>query len=85
MSAPHKRSDEQPKSRIHDLEESNVEWLKSVNGIETKVLGGSHIFNNTHITQLEAVSSMILLNFVVSHLMHVMLSVFDYSIMKTEL
>lgn len=47
------------RGHTHDSNETDVVWLKSVNGIETKVIGGSHIFNNTHITQLEAVSYVI--------------------------
>ena len=62
MPAVHVRTDEDFKSKVLDLDESQVVWLKSVNGIETKVLGGSNILNNTHITQLEAVR-----NFMIQH------------------
>ena len=54
------KAEAKKRGHTHDSNETDVVWLKSVNGIETKVIGGSHIFNNTHITQLEAVSRVIL-------------------------
>ena len=54
------KAEAKEQGKAHDSREADVVWLKSVNGIETKVIGGSHIFNNTHITQLEAVSYIML-------------------------
>ena len=63
------KAEAKEQGHTHDSHETDVVWLKSVNGIETKVIGGSHIFNNTHITQLEAVSRLMLSYVILCYIM----------------
>ena len=39
-----------------EVRDHNTVWAKTICGIETKVIGASHIFNKNHIGQIEALS-----------------------------